>query len=102
MGASWATDSGAVLMSQCIKQIWDSSIAFGHDRRCLRKAVRDGYCRQHHPDSEAERKRERAAKWKRDQRARELPFNALKAIREIAAGHDDPRALALEVLNGED
>lgn len=73
------------------------------------KAVTIGYCRQHDPVEVARRTRERDAKWraewderdrkhKEHQRQRELEAAALTAIREIAAGHNDARGLALELL----
>lgn len=32
--------------------------------RCSRKAVKDGYCKQHHPDAWAKRRDESMARWK--------------------------------------
>ena len=37
--------------------------------RCLRKAVKGGFCKQHHPDAIAKRDAERAAKWDAENRA---------------------------------
>ena len=38
-----------------------------HLSQCSRKAVKDGYCKQHHPDSVAKRKEENEALWKKKQ-----------------------------------
>ena len=38
-----------------------------HMGKCLRNAVKDGYCKQHHPDSIAERDRLRQVEWDRQQ-----------------------------------
>lgn len=34
----------------------------GHSKRCTRYAVKDGYCKIHHPDAEYERGKKRAGK----------------------------------------
>lgn len=70
-----------------------------------------GYCGTHDPVAVAQKKAERDAKWKaqwdaqqaaaqakRD--ARELAERSIEALRQIAAGHNDPRSLAIEVLGG--
>ena len=76
------------------------------------KEVEFGYCGLHDPVAVAEKraKREAAwrakwdaeqAAWKAKQDARELAERAeraIEALRQIAAGHNDPRSLAIEVL----
>jgi hypothetical protein len=73
------------------------------------KTVTLPYCGTHDPVAVAAKKAARDAKWRAnwvadqkradDLRAeRLLKDAALEAIRKIAAGHNDPRALALEVL----
>lgn len=37
---------------RCKEKVWGGF----HFHRCLRKAVKDGYCKQHHPDSVAKRR----------------------------------------------
>ena len=37
---------------RCKEKVWEGF----HSHRCLRKAVKDGYCTQHHPDSVAKRR----------------------------------------------
>lgn len=69
-----------------------------------------GYCGRHDPvvveDRRAKRKAEEDArykaqteKWAEEKRLRELRAEAVNAIREIARGHNDARALAQEVLS---
>lgn len=40
---------------RCVEQVFDG----WHHHQCSRNAVKDGYCRQHHPDAVAERERKR-------------------------------------------
>lgn len=85
-----------------------------HSHRCERNAsVEHGgkpYCRQHNPAAKAARDAERQAKWDAEERQnrsdrdkakaqRRLLESAVEAIRQIAAGHNDPRALAQSVLD---
>ena len=68
-----------------------------------------GWCAQHHPPNVharkearyAEHRREsdaRTARWKREETEAKQRVAALEAIKKIAAGHNDPAALAREVL----
>ena len=41
---------------------------------------------------------ERRAKWDRDRQIHDAKANLIPALRQIAAGHNDPRDLAIEVL----
>lgn len=78
------------------------------------KAAHYGYCKQHDPVTVEARAAAQQAKWveqerirraelDRAARAKALREEALDALKAIAAGHNDPRGLALEVLakNGE-
>lgn len=67
------------------------------------------YCGVHDPvrlaAKQAERNRKQQAKWdakevtkKKAERAKALRERALAAIRRIAAGHNDPRGLATDIL----
>jgi hypothetical protein len=52
--------AGVEMMNdRCKEMVWDSS-GF-HKYRCSRRGKIDGYCKQHHPDIVAERKRKREA-----------------------------------------
>lgn len=44
---------------RCKETVWDAKS--WHKYQCSRKAVKDGYCKQHHPDSVAERQRKAEA-----------------------------------------
>ncbi len=83
----------------------------GH--QCARNGVieRDGkfYCRQHDPVTVQQKRDDRSkamddrfaamdARHKEAARIAALQVDAVAALREIAAGHNDPRALAAEVL----
>ncbi|AWI90303.1 hypothetical protein C0214_19800 [Methylobacterium sp. DM1] len=76
--------------------------------RCV-KGEDVGFCKQHDPEAVAAREkawrekfdRERAAesaKWERARRLTEANRAAKEALEQIAAGHNDPRVLAAEIL----
>lgn len=44
---------------RCKETLWDAKS--WHQYQCSRKATKDGYCKQHHPDSVAERQRKSEA-----------------------------------------
>ena len=67
------------------------------------------WCKVHHPPTVKVKREERERKWdekhqaeqaqrEREQALRNMKNAALDACRKIAAGHNDPRALAQEVL----
>lgn len=88
------------------RQIW--SLRY----QCHRAPVRDGFCKQHHPDAEAARRAKSHARWEEryaeDQRRRALAgFGAhasslYAALKAIADGHNDPRTVAREAIEGID
>lgn len=47
---------------RCKKRVWGE---YG-SAPCSRKAKRDGYCTQHHPDAKAERDAKREAEWAKE------------------------------------
>lgn len=48
---------------RCKKNVrWSSIYQGGHARQCKRYAVKDGYCKVHHPDEEFRRGQQRAEK----------------------------------------
>jgi hypothetical protein len=55
--------------------------------RCNRKAAKDGYCAQHHPDTVVNRKAERDAKWIADVNKR----MANQAVMEMMKAERDRR-----------
>lgn len=67
------------------------------------------WCKMHHPPTVDAKRKERERKWdikfraeqaqrERAQALKRKQVAALKAIEQIAAGHNDPRALAQEVI----
>ena len=94
----------------CVASVWDGRAG---SHQCSRKPKHQygghGWCAQHYPPNEHKRRAEAdaamRAKWKAEddaaaaaRAAKDLHARALKAIQQIAAGHNDPRGLALEVL----
>lgn len=99
---------------QCAQHIY-SPLGNGHSipGRCSRagKLECNGFkfCGQHYPPNVRAKDKERHARWEREsaartkeweaeKAARDLRERSLAAIKQIAAGHNDPRGLALEVL----
>lgn len=92
--------------SRCIVEVTPNTMGgFAHAQQCSRARGHgpDGlYCRQHDPDAVAARadasRKAYEAKW----HARGAPERQRaayrKALEEIAAGHNDPRAVAAKAL----
>lgn len=55
----------------------------GGFHQCLRKPWKDGWCKQHHPDTEAERRAERKVRWEQKY-ARSPSGRLMEAHKEIA------------------
>jgi len=64
------------------------------ESQCSRKASKDGYCKQHHPDSVQARRDKRAAKWARDDAVRNAPH--LRII-ELEAEVETLKAIVAEM-----
>lgn len=74
---------------------------WSRDYQCSRKATRDGFCKQHHPDSVAARDKKSQEKAKEDWaeiRYKIYGKGFYKTLVEIRDGHNDPRQLATEIL----
>lgn len=97
----------------CVASVHNGSGHVGF-HQCSRKPKHEygghGWCAQHYPPNEHKRREERHAAWKAEWKAREEGWAreaaeakqkaaALEAIKKIAAGHNDPRGLAEEVLS---
>lgn len=71
---------------RCQKEIWSGGRYT--PTRCERKAVRDGYCTQHHPDSVAKRRNDSEARYKAalesQREARQRPVREAVAARDAA------------------
>lgn len=90
--ASVHDEGGRVTFHQCAKSV---VIRYG----------RLGYCKTHDPAAVLARRAARDAKWEIAQLANSrkwaterLGHDAIGVLRKIAAGHNDPRALAQELL----
>lgn len=92
--------------NRCAKEI---SAGDGWEyHQCSRKrghGPEQAYCKQHSPDAVKERQAKREERWKAEQRERvrmtalsEAKDAAFEACQKIAAGHNDPQALAKDVL----
>lgn len=86
---------------------------FGEHRQCESKGKHEWqghrFCSIHHPPTVEAKKQARTDEWERERAAQAARWRkadaerkqkdaALEAIKQIAAGHNDPRALAQEVL----
>ena len=74
---------------------------WSQDHQCSRKAKKDGFCKQHHPDTVAAR--DKKSQEKADADWGEVRYKIhgksfYKILVEIRDGHNDPRQLATEIL----
>lgn len=111
-------DNRTVNLANCRESCWTRE-SWNHTYQCTRKAIVfrcvDGYegelgfCRQHDPVAVAAKNKARNdawhAKWaaadaahERDKQIKVAAEAARVALERIAAGHNDPRSLAAEVL----
>jgi len=51
---------------QCKKEVWGGSTWRPTRVPCSRKAVKDGYCKQHNPEAASKRSAEKVAGWVRE------------------------------------
>ncbi len=77
--------------TRCKEQVWSGSVF--HSRQCNRKAVKDGYCNQHHPD--AVKARAEAAEAKYKERMAKSPYAQLAKLK---TEHDKLETQNKEVL----
>lgn len=85
-------------LSRCAKEIYSNH----HSRQCPRKRTVGDYCWQHDPAAEARRAEASEAAYRAKVAAIDRPYKQREAyrdaLRKIADGHNDPCALAREVL----
>ena len=62
--------------TRCVVRVWEGF----HDHRCFRKTWKDGYCKQHHPDTVAERRRKSMEKW--EEKRKQEPWYRLQRANE--------------------
>ena len=65
--------------TRCKKEVWEKSI-WPRSHQCQRKAVRDGYCIQHHP--EAAKEREIKSRERYEEKFKNSDFYRLKKLTE--------------------
>lgn len=88
-------------VAQCQQLVYARWTSWPIAHQCSRKAVRAGWCNQHHPDTVAKRQAKSQEKFDKAHNARALErygphfFDTLVRISE---GHNDPRALATKVV----
>ena len=58
---------------QCKEQIFRN----WREYRCSRKAWKDGYCKQHHPDTVEERRKKAQEKWEKHQENTPIALNRM-------------------------
>lgn len=95
----------------CAGRVWSPGAMISSACMNNGKHEHDGkwWCRMHHPPTVQARREESRRKWSekfrvqqdgwvRSEALKKKQAAALSAIEQIAAGHNDPRALAQEVL----
>lgn len=95
----------------CSVRVYSQGSMIGHKCARAAKVDRDGvwYCRQHDPVAIEEKRAKKHAEWEKQwadkraaqeevERQKRLAVAAIAAIKAIAAGHNDPRGLAVKVL----
>jgi hypothetical protein len=86
---------------RCKEQVWDSGGWSKH--QCSRYAVEDGYCKQHHPNAVAERKRKREEKAERDwQNSTIMRLERAREENEKLAAEIRQYREALELIAGDE
>jgi hypothetical protein len=79
----------------------NDGMMFGRERQCSRKAARDGYCKQHHPEAEKIRNQAASDRFQKEARRYAMGFygeSFMAALVKIRDGDNDPRATALAAL----
>lgn len=87
---------------RCKQEVPDRWTRWPSFHRCERYAVKDGYCRQHHPDTVKAREQKSRDKWQKDWDRRRVELAGAsfkKALEKIAAGDNDPRRTAQKALD---
>lgn len=74
------------MSEKCKVTVWHG----WHRHQCSRKAKKDGYCLQHHPDTVAAKKASREAQWAAESAARRDRTAREAAIRTFCEGFPTP------------
>lgn len=80
------TEAHAASTAQCKA---GTNIFHNNINRCLNKAVRDGYCMVHHPDTVAARNEKKLARWEAEARERTRKWALERAAPEMFKLLDD-------------
>lgn len=81
---------------QCKEEVSDRWTRWPRFYQCKRAAVKDGYCKQHHPDAVAKRRVEADERWKAKFKAHPV-FQLIDARKEIAALKSEIERLKAEL-----
>jgi hypothetical protein len=103
--------------ARCRASVWKQDGNWGRSHQCERKPActrvvdgkEYGFCKQHDPVAVKARSDARMAEYRRESEARNREYDRQKqeraamdackaAIEQIAAGHNDPRTLAVKTL----
>jgi hypothetical protein len=86
------------MSEKCKKQVWGQS-SYTH-YRCSRNAWKDGYCKQHHPDTVAERRKKSDAAYeiKREQSPLYKLQQALAEIKSLKEENKELKRQLAEAL----
>lgn len=76
------------MTDRCAKQVFDN---WSH-RQCSRKAVKDGWCKQHHPDAAEERKQKSIERYE-EKRKNEPLYRLARANEKIKQLEEENRKL---------
>lgn len=91
---------------RCIKSVITYTGRWPHSNQCARKATVDGcWCKQHSPAFIEEKNKARQLQWSAELRRDKINWfyqsngrEFYETLKQIADGHNDARALAIETL----
>lgn len=87
---------------RCKAGVWGNE-RWSRYSQCSRKAVEDGWCKQHHPEAEAKREEAAKAKYHASMRKSAMGWYGerfMAALVKIRDGDNDPRETARIALDG--
>ena len=88
--------------SKCCGSVSNGSFGSKQCSRAAGHGPHGAYCKQHDPEAVAKKREDQSAKWRAEHsaQARQSAFmrDCQDAIRQIAAGHNDPAGLAREII----
>jgi hypothetical protein len=91
--------------TKCAETVYSGDV-FAGSKQCTRKnghGPHGAWCKQHDPVAVKAKNEARTAKWRKEwaekDRLRDFERGCQDAIRQIAAGHNDPRGLAQSLID---